>query len=417
MRNPYAEGDGGGRSQRDAGADVGAVGLTPGQVAAFRLRRHHLAERAPAEALVAVVRDVCGVQAQLGPAARMALWARVQGIHPEDVDRALWEERTLVKTWCMRGTVHLVAAADLPVYVAGLGRSWATAEMRWLARYGLTRDQVEEMIAAMMECLDRGPLSRRELAGCVNALLGPWAGEWIERGWGGAVKQASLRGLVCFGPDRGQEITFVRRDRWLPGNPEPGVGAGVGVGVEAGGGAGVAVGVGIGDAGPTVLRWYLRSYGPATWQDFAAWAGITVREAVSLAGGLGNEVVEVSVEGRRSYLLREDLAAVRAAGLHDQAVRLLPSFDPYLLGHHNKGHLVSNAHYKRVFRKAGWLSPVVLVDGRAAGVWSHQHSGRTLRVTVEPFGDLPPPVREQIVAEVEELGRFLDLRALTAFRS
>ncbi|MEW5932639.1 MAG: crosslink repair DNA glycosylase YcaQ family protein, partial [Bacillota bacterium] len=176
-------------------------------------------------------------------------------------------------------------------------------------------------------------------------------------------------------------------------------------------------GVGAGEAGPTVLRWYLRSYGPATWQDFAAWAGIPVREAVSLAGGLGNEVVEVSVEGRRSYLLREDLAAVRAAEIRGRVVRLLPSFDPYLLGHHEKDHLVSNAHYKRVFRKAGWLSPVVLVDGRVAGVWSHKRSGRTLRVTVEPFGDLPPRVREQIVAEAGDLGRFLDLRALTEFIS
>jgi len=180
-------------------------------------------------------------------------------------------------------------------------------------------------------------------------------------------------------------------------------------------GAGAGVRVGAGQAGPTVLKWYLRSYGPATWRDFAAWAGIPVREAVSLASGLADEVVEVSVEGRRSYLLREDLAAVRSAEIRGQVVRLLPSFDPYLLGHHDKGHLVGNAHYKRVFRKAGWLSPVVLVDGRAAGVWSHQRSGRTLRVAVEPFGDLPPPVREQIVAEVEDLGCFLGLRALTEF--
>jgi hypothetical protein len=63
----------------------------------------------------------------------------------------------------------------------------------------------------------------------------------------------------------------------------------------------------------------------------------------------------------------------------------LPSFDPYMLGHRDKEHLVDEANYKRVYRKAGWLSPVVLFAGRVMGVWSHERRGKCLHVNVEPF--------------------------------
>ncbi len=374
-------------------SNAGAVALSLDQVIAFRLQRHHLAERAPAKELVAVVRDVCGIQAQLGSAARMALWARVQGIAPDDVDRALWEERALAKTWCMRGTVHLIPAADVPVYVAALRQSTVAEEMRWMARYGLGSDKVQNMVACIAECLASGPLTRRDLADCVASSLGPEARKWIEHAWGGVVKQASLQGLVCFGPDRGQETTFVRQDRWLPGPPRQ-------------------EDMATGDAGTLLMRGYLHGYGPATWQDFASWTGMPVKDTASIGRRLTDDLVEVSVEGRPGFLLREDLTAVQTAALGEPAVRLLPSFDPYLLGHGDRSHLVSDAHYKRVFRKAGWLSPVVLVNGRVAGVWSHERKGRKLMITVEPFGGLSSAACDRIGAEAEDIGRFLGLSAL-----
>jgi hypothetical protein len=91
--------------------------LSWAQVSAFRLRRHYLMNRAVPKLLSAVVRDVCGIQAQLMTAAQMALWARVQYLTPQDIERALWQERALVKTWCMRGTLHLLPTEDLSILV------------------------------------------------------------------------------------------------------------------------------------------------------------------------------------------------------------------------------------------------------------------------------------------------------------
>src|SRR3990170_2081472 len=102
------------RSRHDSGALI----VRTSQVAAFRLSRQYLLRRGPRNALARVVRDVCGVQAQVMSAARIALWTRIDRLADEDIDRALEADRSLVRTWAVRGTVHILASADLPLYIA-----------------------------------------------------------------------------------------------------------------------------------------------------------------------------------------------------------------------------------------------------------------------------------------------------------
>ncbi|HET7517197.1 MAG TPA: crosslink repair DNA glycosylase YcaQ family protein, partial [Actinomycetes bacterium] len=90
-----------------------AAKLGWGQVAAWRAARHRLEERAPATAMLEVVAGIAGLHAQVMSSAELTLWARVEGPAPAAVRRALWEERSLVKTWAMRGTLHLLPAAAL----------------------------------------------------------------------------------------------------------------------------------------------------------------------------------------------------------------------------------------------------------------------------------------------------------------
>jgi len=93
------------------------VRITTRQAIAFRLARHHLDSRAPARNLVTVASDVCGIQAQLMSAAYIALWARIEHLSSEAIEDSIARKRTLVKTWAMRGTVHLLATTDLMVYL------------------------------------------------------------------------------------------------------------------------------------------------------------------------------------------------------------------------------------------------------------------------------------------------------------
>jgi hypothetical protein len=96
------------------------------QVAAWRAARHRLEERAPATAMLEVVAGIAGLHAQVMSSAELTLWARVEGLEPGAVQRALWSERSLVKTWAMRGTLHLLPAAEFPLWQAALStrRLW-----------------------------------------------------------------------------------------------------------------------------------------------------------------------------------------------------------------------------------------------------------------------------------------------------
>ena len=323
------------------------------------------------------------MQAQLTSAAELALWARVRGLRRQDVERALWRKRSLVKTWCMRGTTHLLPTAEFPMYVAALRESAVARDRNWIARYGISEQEMDAMADAVVQVLASGPLSRRELADRVAERLGSRARRWVEHSWGGIVRRPCFQGRVCFGPPQGREVTFARTDHWLAAKrdllPE--------------------------DARAMLLRRYLQSYGPASPKDFLAWSGMAAKEVRAVWAGCPG-LSEVSVEGRRAWVLREDLDGLARATTM-LSVRLLPSFDAYLLGHRDKSHLVDAAHYKRVYRKAGWLSPVVLVDGKVAGLWTHATKGGNGIVTIEPFRSLSRTEREGIAAEVEDLGRFL----------
>ena len=366
------------------------------QVVAFRLSRHHLVHRAPLKSLIEVVGDVCGVQAQLMSAAELALWARVEGLTREDVARALWSERSLVKAWCMRGASHLLVTADLPIYVGGLLRHGLKRQREWIAKYGVSEYEMDAMVGAVVKSLGDEVLTRKELAKRVVARLGPNVKRWVEHSWGGIVKQACLQGLVVFGPNIGREITFVRRDKWLPQVKD----------------------LPVKEAEAMLLRRYLHGYGPAGLADFAAWAGMTLSDAIPIQERVSREIVEVKIAGQTGLVLRKDLEILRKTAVYENdgiSVRLLPSFDCYMLGHQSKSLIVDQIYYKRVYRKAGWLSPVVLVNGRAEGVWSFKKKGKQLQITIEPFYEISKNVRTRVEEEASSLARFYNTTSQVVF--
>jgi Winged helix DNA-binding domain len=129
-------------------------------VAAWRPRRHHLEHRAPRERALDVVAEIAGLHAQVMSSADLTLWARVADLEPDAVRRALWEERTLVKTWAMRGTLHLLPAAELPLWRAALGTRRHYLQPVWLRNFGVTRQELDDLIAAIGKALDGRMLTR-----------------------------------------------------------------------------------------------------------------------------------------------------------------------------------------------------------------------------------------------------------------
>ena len=361
--------------------------LTWSQVAAFRLTRHHFVDRGPAP-LATVTRDVCGIQAQVMSAARMALWARMHHLTRAEIESALWKSRTLVKTSCMRGTLHLLAAPDLPIYISALKSSRNRQMLRIMARFGVTPKEAAGVLHAVVDALRAGPMTRRELTDRITSLgiLGKKSKKWFELGWWGVVRQAIVEGLICHGPDRGPEVTFVRVDQWLPKQKQ----------------------LGEQQAQQLLLRRYLRAYGPATPRDFAKWTGMSMPEVRPIWESVRGELLEVSIEDSKGWLLREDCKQLSKCDLGEPVLRLLPNFDPYMLAHVEKHHLVDRPYYKRVYRNAGWISPVVLLDGKSIGTWSLTHRGKGSSLKVQLFAKTSKIIRARIEQEVASLARFLE---------
>lgn len=186
------------------------------QVSAFRAIRHRLVNQGRAN-LTTVCQNVCGIQAQVMAAAQIALWARRHDLTRADIDSALYKRRALVKTSCMRGTLHLLPASDFSIYISALKRSRVEALRRILSKFGITQKEADAMTDAVLEALRSGPVTQRELIERIVSKVRKRMRTWMEGVWS-VFRPAIVEGLICYGPCRGQEVTFVRIDQRFPRN-------------------------------------------------------------------------------------------------------------------------------------------------------------------------------------------------------
>jgi hypothetical protein len=161
------------------------------QIAAWRVRRHHLDQRAPAGSMLAVASRLCGLHAQVLSSALLTLWVRVEDLDRQAVRRALWEERTLVKTWAMRGTLHLLPTGDLPLWHAALSTSRRYRKPRLWRGFGLTLEELDELTEAIGAALDGCVMTREELARKVGRLTRSkkFAAKLMYGSWGTILKR------------------------------------------------------------------------------------------------------------------------------------------------------------------------------------------------------------------------------------
>ena len=365
-----------------------AIELTWPQALKWRMRRHHLIDRAAPNQMLDVTARIGGLHAQVMSSAELTLHARVEGLEPEAVARALWEERTLVKLWAMRGTLHLLPAAELDTWLGALATYDHYLKPAWLRAFEMTEEQLGRLVDVIGEALDGRALTREELGAAVARIAGePELADKVQGSWGPYLKPASFRGRLCFGPSAGQKVTFTRPDSWLGRAlvlPEPA------------------------EALREVTRRHLGAFGPAGRADLARWWSVQPARAGRMLKALGEEIVEVDVEGTPGWMLREHADEAAAEEPPERLVRLLPGFDMWVIGAaRDAAALLDPAEKKRVYRNQGWISPVLLVNGRMDGVWKHEKKGKRLTVTIEPFGKLPKWARTGAEAEAERLAAFL----------
>ncbi len=357
------------------------------QVAAWRTRGHGLAERRPAADALDVVAELCGLHAQVMSSAELTLRARVDGLAPDAVERALWTDRTLVKTWSMRGTLHLLPAAEYPLWQSGFGTYRHYRKPVWLRNFHITEPELDRLLAAVAEALDGRLLSRSELADEITAATGSAElGDKLRESWGVYLKPASFQGRLVFGSSAGPGVRFTRPDGWLDRAVE------------------------FGEASPAAVEEialrYLAVHGPATREDFARWWGVSPADGGRVFRALGERIEPVDVEGEPYWARAEDVADLAGAE-RARGVRLLPAFDQYVIAAtRHASRFLDGISPDRVYRPQGWLSPVLLVDGKFAGVWRFERKGKRTEVAVEPFFPVSAPTRKKVRSEIDRYAEF-----------
>lgn len=338
--------------------------------------------------MLAVASRLCGLHAQVLSCAELSVWARVEGLERQTVQRALWDERTLIKTWAMRGTLHLLPASELPVWHGALGASRRyRSAAGWKKEFGITLDELDRLTDAIGTALEGRVLTRQELAEHVGRVTGSAAfgANLAEGSWGTILKPAAFSGRLCFAPSVGPRVRFTRPDTWLKDASRP---------LDASA------------ATAAVARRFLSAYGPATYRDLGRWWGDGVSTGRKWIAALDDEATAVDLEGTHAWMLAADAREIGKIP-QERSVRLLPGFDQYVVAASaHADQLMPGDVRSRIYRPQGWISPVLLVNGRMDGVWRHETNGSRVDVTIEPFVKAPVWVRRAAAQEAERLAAY-----------
>jgi hypothetical protein len=340
--------------------------------ASANLLHRPVTTRGPA-GVAEVVRRTCGLQAQTWVGAVLQVRARSTHTTRADVDTAREVDRSVVRGWFQRGTLHLVATEDFGWLLSLLGPVLDKRGERRYRQLGLDERTRERGRKLLTRELEDGPLTRAEIR---TALLREGLVDESEpQAVIHLLYHLGLTGLICYGPDRGRDPTWVLTADWLGTQPT------------------------LDNALSELAGRYLAAYGPATPKDLAVWSGLPITTA------------------RKAFAARADLADVEvhsetAAALKSRQptdargpVRLLGEFDTYLLGHADRTPILDEGHRRRVNAGGGLIKPVVVDDGRIVGTWRFDR--RTGVSEVEPFGDPP-----DLGSEPEDVRRFYELAAI-----
>jgi hypothetical protein len=362
---------------------VSARGIDPSRLARLRAATQLIHRPASARDPAELARSIAGAQAQDVYAGPLTFRSRSRRLTAEDIKRARTEERSLLRTWVMRTTIHLIPTDEagwwLPLFEPGIER-WSR---RRLEQLGLPAAKQDKALRVAAEALaEDGPLTRSEVRERIER-----AGIKLNTQTGMHIAlTAVVCGIACLGPDRGKTTCLIRREDWL-GKPPP---------------------FDRDQALAELARLYIRAFAPATDRDFAYWSGLPLRDVRAGFESISKEIDEVRVGDGVMLAPRGGLGRLPATG----QVRMLGNFDTYLLGWKDREFSVASEHAVHVKEGGGgWIRPVIVEDGIVVGGWRSSRKAGRLEITL----NLPKGERERlsakIEAEVADIARFEAMEA------
>jgi hypothetical protein len=326
----------------------------------------------------------------------LSIGVRGKGNTKEDVMRAWVNDRSIVRAWTIRGTLHLVTAEDLVWMLPLFGPRFIRGNRKRRLDLGLDKETGERGVRLLRDLLGtRGPLTKAEIVKALSAKGIPMEGQASIH----LIGLAAAQGWVCHGPPRGKKDTFVLIEDWLGkpfassagfGNPS---GAENLTGAERNGTEKLA-------------HRYLTAFAPATVEDFASWSGLSLRDCRAAWEKL--PLVKTQTDNSNHWMLETQTAWLDTLEDHPPIVRLLPRYDTYLLGYADRSLLMDPAHAHHIYPGGGMIHPAVLVDGEVVGKWKTIRKRDRVEVNVEPFGELSKEIQDALDAEIRLVAHFIE---------
>jgi hypothetical protein len=343
------------------------TGLNDDDVRRARVTAQLLHRPGRRPAVADLVARLLAVQAQDIGAAPLALRVRSRGLTAAAVAAAR-EDRSVVRAWGPRTTLHLMTPDDLPLLLVCVT---TTHSARRLRQEGVTGapDELARTVARALA--GQGPLTKA----AVGQRLARFGARAEGQGIVHVLLLGAAQGTVVLGPDQGNKPTYVHAGDWLGRVPRPARDRSRAV--------------------AEIARRYLRAHGPATPEDLAAWSGLAVGEARNAWAAIADELTEVQHAGRPLWRLR------RAQRPGDVRLALLPTFDEYVLGWRDRTFAVAGPAARLFSRGGGMIPATVVADGRVVGTWRRDRSGGVATELFEPVDE------HALAAESEDVSRFV----------
>jgi hypothetical protein len=350
-------------------------------IAHARLNSQLLAE--PAGSIADVARRLCAIQGQDYAHSLWAFGARLNGASMEAVEAAI-ADGTIVRTWPMRGTLHLALSIDVRWILELLAPEMVARHARRLREIGITDEMVERSQTLIRDALSGG---RRITRPRLYALFDDAGFATREQGYH-LLWRAAMDRVICIGPREGKQGTFVLFDDWVP--PAPAISREEGLARLAG-------------------RYFV-GHGPATISDFQWWSGLRVgdaRKATAFAEGL---------ESREIYGQTYWFAAGALDGGGTDRTIVLPAFDEYLVAYKDRSAVLAPELNRRINAGGGLLEATLVRNGRVVGTWKRKVAGKKTSVVVTPFEKVSATWKRRVEAAFRPWVDFHGLEPIISFQ-
>jgi Winged helix DNA-binding domain len=348
---------------------------------ALRLRMRSLLLTGDTPGTVAGIFDWFGaMQAQDVNSALWSFGVRLPGVTLATINEAL-EDRTVLRTWPMRGTVHFVPAADAHWMLDLMGvRALAGAAKRREV-LGLAEKTAEHAVEVLGAALTGG--NRLTRAACLEALVAAGIDVGGQRGYH-LLWYSAQRGVTAIAPHVGKDQTFVLLDDWVPEPRRP----------ERD------------EALAIIARRYFRSHGPASRKDFAGWTGLTMTDCKTGIAAAGAELTTVDVDGVEMIAAADRLDPVPAAS----GWLALPGFDEYMLGYKERGLMVEDGRLDAIVPGGnGVFRSTIVHAGRTVATWVRTLTRTGVTVTVTPLTSFTDRDHHAAAAALQPYAAYLEL--------